>query len=1362
MVNKEYFVGLDIGTDSVGIAATDCAYNPLKHHGEPMMTVTTFETAQTKAERRSNRTARRRSERRKQRVRLVQEIMAPAIAPIDPGFYRRIAESALWRDDKSVDQPYSLFCGDDYTDKDYHSAYPTIHHLIVDLMEDPRPHDPRLVYLACAWLVKHRGHFLSTVSEENVREIFNINVAYDALMETFGDTKPWQCDAESFGKLLKEKMRIKDKEKKMMELLYDGKKPVNPTPDPDDPDAPALYSVEHLIKLLCGGKAAPKDIFPYKKDAYEDLESVKLSMDDDQMAPILAALDADAELIIRLKALYDWAVLNDVLDGEKMISKAKVKAYHQHERDLRTLKDFIRKYMSRDKYKEVFCDAVTGNYASYTGHADRADRRPEKRVTKEDFCKYLKTLLKDLAVENDDREKYDDMMLRIETCSFLPKQREGDNRVIPYQLYLVELDAILKNACAYVPVLREKDADGITGAEKIRSVFTFRIPYFVGPLNKNSKAAWIERKAEKITPWNFTRVVDLDASEDGFIRRMTNRCTYLPSEDVLPQNSLYYEKFCVLNEINPLKINGIPITVEQKQTIYEELFLRCSRVTVKALKQFCLRNGYMQNGDEISGIDAEGIKSSLKTHHVFRSLREKGMLNTDQIERIVERMATTEDRQRLAGWIRREFPHLPEEDVKYIAKQKLREFGRLSRRFLCEMEGVDSKETGEMFTILDALWTTNNTLMQLLSDRFTFADTIRTETERYYRENRRSLSDRFDDMYVSPSVRRPIIRTLEMVQEYVKAIGCAPKKIFIEMARGATEEQKGKRTKTRREQIMEYYRKFAETEVRELSKLLETVDDNSLQSDKLFLYFLQLGKCMYSGEPIRLSDIGNNKLYDIDHIYPQSKVKDDSVLNNKVLVKTEQNRAKGDVYPIRADIRQNMCGYWKHLHDNGLVNDEKYRRLIRATPFSDNELSGFINRQLVETRQSTKVVATLLKERYPETEIVYVKAGLVSEFRQEFKMLKVRSVNDLHHAKDAYLNIVVGNVYHEKFNKKFFSLQDGYSLKTKELFKRPVFAGTAEIWRGESQIEQIRSIVGKNHIHVTRYAFCRKGALFDLQPLRADSSAELIPRKNGLPVERYGGYRKPTAAFFLPVRYRCGKKTDILITPIDLMAAERFDSDAQYRDVFTREAVEKIIGKPVDAVEYPLGMRKCKVNTVFSFDGFRMCLTGKSGGGRQLLMSPLMQLLLDPATELYVKRVESFMNKKEKNPNLVLNAAYDRITAEENNALFHVLLHKLETTVYAKRPTASAVAETLRKGTAQFERLSPEEQVQALCGIVSLFGRNGQGADLRLIGGGGKAGSPKLSSTVSNWKKYYSDVRIIDQSAAGLYEKQSVNLLELL
>lgn len=59
----------------------------------------------------------------------------------------------------------------------------------------------------------------------------------------------------------------------------------------------------------------------------------------------------------------------------------------------------------------------------------------------------------------------------------------------------------------------------------------------------------------------------------------------------------------------------------------------------------------------------------------------------------------------------------------------------------------------------------------------------------------------------------------------------------------------------------------------------------------------------------------------------------------------------------------------------------------------------------------------MLQEWFRDTEIVYVKAGMVSEFRQDFDLLKCRTVNDLHHAKDAYLNIVVGNVYHERFTK---------------------------------------------------------------------------------------------------------------------------------------------------------------------------------------------------------------------------------------------------------------------------------------------------------------------------------------------------------
>ena len=72
-----------------------------------------------------------------------------------------------------------------------------------------------------------------------------------------------------------------------------------------------------------------------------------------------------------------------------------------------------------------------------------------------------------------------------------------------------------------------------------------------------------------------------------------------------------------------------------------------------------------------------------------------------------------------------------------------------------------------------------------------------------------------------------------------------------------------------------------------------------------------------------------------------------------------------------------------------------------------------------------------------------MKAGLVSDFRNEvLECAKSRIVNDLHHAKDAYLNIVAGEVYHARLTAKFFKIdQDEYSVKTKVIFGNKVWCG---------------------------------------------------------------------------------------------------------------------------------------------------------------------------------------------------------------------------------------------------------------------------------------------------------------------------------
>ena len=97
MKNENYYVGFDIGTDSVGYAVTNEQYDLCKYKGEPMWGVTLFDEAQLAVERRSFRVARRRLDRRQQRVKLLMELFAEEIGKIDKNFFVRIKESYLYR-----------------------------------------------------------------------------------------------------------------------------------------------------------------------------------------------------------------------------------------------------------------------------------------------------------------------------------------------------------------------------------------------------------------------------------------------------------------------------------------------------------------------------------------------------------------------------------------------------------------------------------------------------------------------------------------------------------------------------------------------------------------------------------------------------------------------------------------------------------------------------------------------------------------------------------------------------------------------------------------------------------------------------------------------------------------------------------------------------------------------------------------------------------------------------------------------------------------------------------------------------------------------------------------------------------------
>lgn len=1151
---------------------------------------------------------------------------------------------------------------------------------------------------------------------------------------------------------LKRRSGVTAKTKELLKILLNGKKPEKSGTE----EFP--FSQDSIIRLLAGGQCKLKDVFC--KEEYLDLGSISLDMDEDKFGEISGSIGEDYDLLMALRGLYDWSVLADLLNGHsKTISAAKVQMYEQHKEDLRVLKYFMHKYLP-GKYNEVFRKAKADNYVAYTGHMDKETASQlKKKANVEDFSRYIQKLVRSINPEEKDQQTYQDMCERLELKCFLPKQRSTNNRVIPHQLYEYELIRILKNASLYLPFLNEV-RNGVSEIDKVVSIFRYKLPYYVGPLNEESSFAWISRKQGKITPWNFKDMVDEDTSENVFIRRMTNKCTYLPGEDVLPKDSLCYQKFMVLNELNNLKIDGRKVPVEVKQGIYHELFEKKKKVRRKDIEEYLISNNYLAKGSTelISGID-EQVHSCLSSYSAFRNLLSREILSENDVEKIIERASYAEDKSRVKKWLRKEYPDLSQDDVRYITKIKIKEFGKLSRTFLTELKGCN-KQDGEMTTILRIMWETNDNLMEILSDKYTFREAVEAFTQEYYTGKKKSLKERLDEMRVSNSVRRPVYRTLAVVKDIEKAFG-KPDKIFVEMTRGGQTDQKRKRTKSRKQQILDLYDKCKD-DVHDLMQQLESMGeyaDSRLQSDRLYLYFMQFGKCAYSGAHIGFDQLMAGSVeYDIDHIYPQSYVKDDS-LNNKVLVLSDLNGTKDNIYPVSPEIRGKMQGLWSWWNHVGAISDEKYNRLIRSAPFTDEEKMGFINRQLTETSQSTKFIADLLKERFPDAEVVYVKAGLVSDFRHEFDLPKSRSYNDLHNAADAFLSVVAGNVYDMRFSKKWFRIDEKYSVKVKTIFTHEVKCRGDIIWDGMPMLEKVEDTARKNTAHFVKYAAFKTGGLFDQNPVKKGTG--LIPLKAGLPTEKYGGYNKAGVMFLIPVRYNIGKKSEILILPVELMHGKHFLEDKVFARNYTFTRLENILGKKVGEVSFPMGMRPWKINTMLSFDGFRVCLTGTGGRGKCLVAQPVMQFSADEHWRFYIKRLERFVEKIGINPDLLYDKDHDKVSKDENLKLYELYVDKLQNTIYKKR--VNSPVQTLLKGKEEFKKLSIEEQCQVLLNIQSVFGRMTGGCDLTLIGGSAhSAATGSLSTTISNWKKKYSTVRIIDQSPSGMWEKSSENLLDLL
>ena len=1142
--DSEYNIGIDAGTGSCGWAVVDDETGDLCYFkGKPTWGSRIYSSAETADAARAPRSQRRRLSRRCQRLNLLQKMFSEEILKVDPEFFIRLERSYEVAEDRNFNHP--IFNTTDFAEAEYYHRFPTIYHLRKFLMETDERQDIRLVYLALHNIVKCRGNFLYEDTPDLSAENANAKIALEKFVLAANDyyeqkgieSFSFEVDLDSCEDLIgNTTVKRADKKEELVKLFA------------------SLSSVdkklpEYYAKAVLGYSVDFNKIF-----GDEDAETAKFALDsEEKVEEYKEKLDDGLALFESLQAVYSSSILMNILQGEKSISSAKVKSYDDYKNDLILLKKLVKKYNPAE-YARFFRGTLYADGSGYDPSKAQGYtlynliRKPKIR---ENFTNDVRKILKSAQDACD--PDYLKLTGRIEEDTFLKRQKTGESGAIPFQLHLEEMNAIIDKQGKFYSFLKEEK-------EKLDSLVTFRIPYYVGPLTTknaskdafgNNRFAWSKRlegkENEKIYPWNWEEIIDKDKSAEAFMKRMIGTCTYIYGEPVLPKCSLYYEFFCVLNELNGAKWSegdgeSQRFDTNFRQGIVKELFMTKKSISYDRVQKWLIKQGCLAGSVKVSGGQGEsGFVSKLNAWNDFCDILGVKVLSDSQFEmaeNIILWKSLYQDKDILKRKIKNAYAdQLDAGQIKKILNKNYSGWGRLSKKLLLELKA--NTDNGPK-SIMDILWEGNQNngnlpigasqiFMEIYhDDDYGFEDIVEEINERNIeRPSIQSLPG-------SPALKRTVNQSLRIVEEIVRLSGKPPKNIFIEYTRDDEDNKKGKRTSTRHKHLENALKVFKD-ENKDVWEELKNKSNDDLSDDRLMLYFLQRGRCMYSGKEL---DIHNLSSYQVDHIIPQCYVKDDS-LDNKVLVYAEENQRKLDNLLLEPRIKSKMHSFWRECYEMSnndnerLISEKKYRSLTRSN-ISDKAMKGFIARQLVETNQIVKFMKDLLAQEYPETNVRFVKASVTSGLREKCDFVKCREINDFHHAHDAYLACKVGmfiNKRHpvaydnpiamakavkdfvkgstEGYKKSgripgsggFFVssfLRSGFDKETGEIFK--------DDWDAEKEIARIRKVLDYKQVYISRMVEEKSGAFWDANILSPRVSNNTLSVKEGLSSKKYGTY----------------------------------------------------------------------------------------------------------------------------------------------------------------------------------------------------------------------------------------------------------------
>lgn len=502
-----------------------------------------------------------------------------------------------------------------------------------------------------------------------------------------------------------------------------------------------------------------------------------------------------------------------------------------------------------------------------------------------------------------------------------------------------------------------------------------------------------------ISPTPYGRFIQNENGEIeviDLIEKMRGHCSVYPEELRAPKLAPTVELFNFLNDLNNLTIVNYDgeekLTENQKRAIINDYIINGKHnITPLQLAKFLNTDlesikGFRIDKKELPMLTK--LEGYSKLSKVFESHELSNLLsnNFELLDKIVDVLTKTKGIEERVEKLKEFFKDY---DIDFI--------NDLSK--LSGFSTYHSLSFKAIYEMIEDLYTSNDNQMQILTRKGLSKNRINS-----LKGLKKIPFD--DELILSPVAKKSQRETIKVINA-IRAKYGELDTIVIEMARDKNSIEE--KTRINKEQ------KRFEIENKKVKDFFQGKKSNGKSLLKYRLYLQQDCKSLYSGQPIDLALLLKDPTsYEIDHIIPISASFDDS-LSNKVLITRKENQMKGNRTPYQVFQNGGFCGWdYGTYYSNALSllkrNPREFSKKFNYLIFDKDitkfdTIKEFINRNLVDTRYSSRSVLNLLQDYFTanqiNTKISNIKGSVTNAFRKRIDLEKDRDENFYHHAVDA-------------------------------------------------------------------------------------------------------------------------------------------------------------------------------------------------------------------------------------------------------------------------------------------------------------------------------------------------------------------------